>query len=64
MNFFVNPHKILNLNQSTGKYVNHKGRGRSFTSAEELAREQKDMQNKKNAKARVSPPVSMVISNY
>lgn len=32
--------------------MNHKGRGRSFTSAEELAREQKDMQNKKNAKAR------------
>jgi len=38
-----------------GKYVNHKGRGRSFTSPEELAREQKDMQNKKNAKANRKP---------
>lgn len=38
----------------SGKYVNHKGRGRSFTSPEELAREQKDMQNKRNAKKNVS----------
>jgi len=33
-----------------GKYVNHKGRGRSFTSAEELAREQREMKNKKKLK--------------
>jgi len=30
-----------------GKYVNHKGRGRSFSSPEELAREQKDLKLRK-----------------
>jgi len=33
-----------------GKYVNHKGRGRSFTSAEELAREERERKNKKKLK--------------